>query len=88
MLVVDETPAEKAIKTEPGAGSRDPASQAMPAPTLPPLKPSEYIWPDGLTNPLKNVRKRRFRKRVSKVVCKSCGVYFWSLRTDMIDTGR
>ncbi|KAF9276616.1 hypothetical protein BGZ88_001621 [Linnemannia elongata] len=67
MLVVDETPAEKAIKTEPGAGSRDPASQAMPAPTLPPLKPSEYIWPDGLTNPLKNVRKRRFRKRVSKV---------------------
>ncbi|KAK3813572.1 MAG: TAFII55 protein conserved region-domain-containing protein [Linnemannia elongata] len=67
MLIVDEVPAEKVIKTEPGAGSRDPASEVMPAPTLPPLKPSEYIWPDGLTNPLKNVRKRRFRKRVSKV---------------------
>ncbi|KAG0278056.1 hypothetical protein BGZ95_004818 [Linnemannia exigua] len=67
MLVVDETPAEKIIKTEPETGARDEASQAMPAPTLPPLKPSEYIWPDGLTNPLKNVRKRRFRKRVSKV---------------------
>ncbi|KAF9092826.1 hypothetical protein BGX29_010264 [Mortierella sp. GBA35] len=59
MLVVDETPEEKEIKME-SAGQ-------MPAPTLPPLKPSEYIWPDGLTNPLKNVRKRRFRKRVSKV---------------------
>ncbi|KAF9931250.1 hypothetical protein FBU30_010575 [Linnemannia zychae] len=65
MLVVDETPIEKPIKTEPG--TRDGASEAMPAPALPPLKPSEYIWPDGLTNPLKNVRKRRFRKRVSKV---------------------
>ncbi|KAG0264611.1 hypothetical protein BG011_006457 [Mortierella polycephala] len=63
MLLVDPTPVEKPpveVKTEPDAN-------AMPAPTLPPLKPSEYIWPDGLTNPLKNVRKRRFRKRVSKV---------------------
>ncbi|KAF9120945.1 hypothetical protein BGW39_010973 [Mortierella sp. 14UC] len=67
MLLVDGTPVEKVIKTEPETGVRDEASQAMPAPTLPPLKPSEYIWPDGLTNPLKNVRKRRFRKRVSKV---------------------
>ncbi|KAG0230902.1 hypothetical protein BGW42_000624 [Actinomortierella wolfii] len=27
---------------------------------------NDYSWPDGLTNPLKNVRKRRFRKRLSK----------------------
>ncbi|KAJ3050423.1 hypothetical protein HK097_008619 [Rhizophlyctis rosea] len=26
----------------------------------------EFIWPDGLTAPLRNVRKRRFRKRLSK----------------------
>ncbi|KAI1297321.1 hypothetical protein EDD11_007209, partial [Mortierella claussenii] len=44
------------------------AKEGMPAPSTPsPLKLSEYIWPDGLTNPMKNVRKRRFRKRVSKV---------------------
>ncbi|ORX92731.1 hypothetical protein K493DRAFT_316421 [Basidiobolus meristosporus CBS 931.73] len=28
--------------------------------------PDDYIWADGLTRPLKNCRKRRFRKRVSK----------------------
>ncbi|KAJ3044101.1 hypothetical protein HDV00_003205 [Rhizophlyctis rosea] len=40
---------------------------ADPAP-LPPqsANPDEFIWPDGLTPPLKNVRKRRFRKRMSK----------------------
>ncbi|KAI8807595.1 TAFII55 protein conserved region-domain-containing protein [Cladochytrium replicatum] len=26
----------------------------------------EYTWPDGITPPLKNCRKRRFRKRISK----------------------
>ncbi|KAG0357053.1 hypothetical protein BGZ54_000493, partial [Gamsiella multidivaricata] len=79
MLVVDPTPVEKptVIKTEPstatgpssgGANSQvDATTTSMPAPTLPPLKHSDYVWPDGLTNPLKNVRKRRFRKRVSKV---------------------
>lgn len=30
--------------------------------------PEQYQWPHGLSAPLKNVRKRRFRKRVSKVV--------------------
>ena len=28
----------------------------------------EFEWPDGLTPPLKNVRKRRFRKRISAKV--------------------
>ncbi|KAF9920122.1 hypothetical protein BGZ65_011532, partial [Modicella reniformis] len=50
--------------TSQGSGT---TNNTTSAPTLPPLKPSDYIWPDGLTNPLKNVRKRRFRKRVSKV---------------------
>ncbi|KAI9205152.1 TAFII55 protein conserved region-domain-containing protein [Polychytrium aggregatum] len=31
-----------------------------------PLNHDDYIWPDGLTPPLKNCRKRRFRKRISK----------------------
>ncbi|KAF9967863.1 hypothetical protein BGZ70_007919 [Mortierella alpina] len=67
MLLVDPVPAENNthVKSEPMANGD--SRNSMPAPTLPPLKPSEYIWPDGLTNPLKNVRKRRFRKRVSKV---------------------
>ena len=30
----------------------------------------EFEWPDGLTPPLKNVRKRRFRKRISAKVKK------------------
>ena len=30
----------------------------------------EFEWPDGLTPPLKNVRKRRFRKRMSAKVKK------------------
>ncbi|KAF8928718.1 hypothetical protein BGZ58_009430 [Dissophora ornata] len=67
MLIVDPTPMEKVpeVKTEP---STPQVNGSMPAPrSLPPLKPSDYVWPDGLTNPLKNVRKRRFRKRVSKV---------------------
>ncbi|ORY99623.1 TAFII55 protein conserved region-domain-containing protein [Lobosporangium transversale] len=77
---IEKTPQ---IKAEPGVDSSATATAAagtgaagattgtngsMPAPSsLPPLKLSDYIWPDGLTNPLKNVRKRRFRKRVSKV---------------------
>ncbi|KAF9289159.1 hypothetical protein BGZ68_009942 [Mortierella alpina] len=67
LLLVDPVPVESNahVKSEPTTNG-DPRN-SMPAPTLPPLKPSEYIWPDGLTNPLKNVRKRRFRKRVSKV---------------------
>ncbi|KAG0225505.1 TAFII55 protein conserved region-domain-containing protein [Mortierella sp. GBAus27b] len=65
MLIVDATPLEKSIKTEPG-GDTSNSHHSGPYP-LPPLKPSEYVWPDGLTNPMKNVRKRRFRKRVSKV---------------------
>ncbi|KAG0197298.1 hypothetical protein BGX28_009189 [Mortierella sp. GBA30] len=67
MLIVDSMPVEKTteVKLEPTANGD--SKKTMPAPTLPPLKPSEYIWPDGLTNPLKNARKRRFRKRVSKV---------------------
>ncbi|CAO3570924.1 unnamed protein product [Mortierella alpina] len=67
MLLVDPVPVESNthVKSEPAANGD--SRNSMPAPTLPPLKPSEYIWPDGLTNPLKNVRKRRFRKRVSKV---------------------
>ncbi|KAF8932985.1 hypothetical protein BGZ58_006650 [Dissophora ornata] len=67
MLIVDLTPVEKVpeVKTEPSTLQ---VNGSMPAPkSLPPLKPSDYVWPDGLTNPLKNVRKRRFRKRVSKV---------------------
>ncbi|KAI9297113.1 hypothetical protein K502DRAFT_340452 [Neoconidiobolus thromboides FSU 785] len=38
-------------------------------PTLKPSRPNKkdpYIWSDGITPPLKNVRKRRFRKRVSR----------------------
>ncbi|KND01768.1 uncharacterized protein SPPG_03559 [Spizellomyces punctatus DAOM BR117] len=43
-----------------------------PAQTTPPQEPQqplhhdEYTWPHGLTPPLWNVRKRRFRKRISK----------------------
>ncbi|KAG0288534.1 hypothetical protein BGZ98_004227 [Dissophora globulifera] len=69
MLIVDPTPVEKTaeVKTEPSS-TLHPNGSSMPAPSqLPPLKPSDYVWPDGLSNPLKNVRKRRFRKRVSKV---------------------
>ena len=28
----------------------------------------EFIWPHGITPPLKHVRKRRFRKRISRRV--------------------
>ena len=28
----------------------------------------QFEWPDGLTPPLKNVRKTRFRKRISNKV--------------------
>ena len=28
----------------------------------------EFIWPHGITPPLKHVRKRRFRKRVNRRV--------------------
>jgi len=30
------------------------------------LKVDDYIWPHGLTPPLRHVRKRRFRKRLSR----------------------
>ncbi|KAF9959811.1 hypothetical protein BGZ72_008729 [Mortierella alpina] len=67
MLLVDPVPVESNAHVKPEPTTNGDPRNSMPAPTLPPLKPSEYIWPDGLTNPLKNVRKRRFRKRVSKV---------------------
>ncbi|SRR6266498_4666506 len=40
----------------------------------------EFEWSDGLTPPLKNVRKRRFRKRISAKVKKVFGYIrkpFW-----------
>jgi transcription initiation factor TFIID subunit 7 len=30
------------------------------------LKIDDYIWPHGITPPLRHVRKRRFRKRLSR----------------------
>ncbi|KAF9585327.1 hypothetical protein BGW38_002892 [Lunasporangiospora selenospora] len=78
MLIVDETPMDDVeVKTEKQDGTASTSqllqppqlqpSQSSASSTLPPLKMSDYSWPDGLTNPLRNVRKRRFRKRVSKV---------------------
>lgn len=32
----------------------------------------KYLWPHGYTPPLKNVRKRRFRKTLRKKVCILC----------------
>ncbi|KAF9570018.1 hypothetical protein EC968_002332 [Mortierella alpina] len=54
LLLVDPVPVESIanVKSEPATNGD--SRNSMPAPTLPPLKPSEYIWPDGLTNPLKN----------------------------------
>lgn len=34
--------------------------------TSTPLRVDDYIWPHGLTPPLLHVRKRRFRKRLSR----------------------
>lgn len=34
--------------------------------TATPLKIDDYIWPHGITPPLRHVRKRRFRKRLSR----------------------
>ncbi|WVR08504.1 hypothetical protein IAU60_005559 [Kwoniella sp. DSM 27419] len=34
--------------------------------TSSPLKIDEYIWPHGITPPMRHVRKRRFRKRLSR----------------------
>ena len=34
--------------------------------TAAPLKVDDYIWPHGITPPLRHVRKRRFRKRISR----------------------
>ncbi|KAF9293591.1 hypothetical protein BGZ74_011632 [Mortierella antarctica] len=56
MLIIDGTP-------EPQPPRADGSFSGLP---LPPMKPSEYTWPDGLSMALKNVRRRRFRKRVSK----------------------
>jgi transcription initiation factor TFIID subunit 7 len=36
------------------------------------LNVEEYIYPHGITPPLKHVRKRRYRKRVSRRVRSSC----------------
>lgn len=62
MLIIDGTP-------EPQPPRADGNFSGLP---LPPMKPSEYTWPDGLSMALKNVRRRRFRKRVSKAVSKFC----------------
>ncbi|GJJ70515.1 transcription initiation factor TFIID subunit 7 [Entomortierella parvispora] len=67
MLIVDPNLEDGMIKTESQSNLTVASAQTGPSSTLPPLKQSEYVWPDGLTNPLKNVRKRRFRKRISKV---------------------
>ncbi|ORY29634.1 TAFII55 protein conserved region-domain-containing protein [Naematelia encephala] len=34
--------------------------------TQAPLKVDDYVWPHGITPPLRHVRKRRFRKRMSR----------------------
>ena len=34
--------------------------------TREPLNVDDYIWPHGITPPLRHVRKRRFRKRISR----------------------
>lgn len=34
--------------------------------TRDPLRIDDYIWPHGITPPLRHVRKRRFRKRLSR----------------------
>jgi transcription initiation factor TFIID subunit 7 len=31
------------------------------------LTVEDYIWPHGITPPLRHVRKRRFRKRISRL---------------------
>ncbi|KAG0037450.1 hypothetical protein BGZ82_002500 [Podila clonocystis] len=59
MLIVDGTPE----RPPPENSNPDGNFSGLP---LPPMKPSEYTWPDGLSMALKNVRRRRFRKRVSK----------------------
>ena len=50
---------------DPGASTQDVLGRMKKS------RENDYTFPDGLTNPLKNVRKRRFRKRVSKKVRKS-----------------
>ncbi|KAF9202361.1 hypothetical protein CPC16_003040 [Podila verticillata] len=62
MLIVDSTP-EPAPPGASNSANSDGNWSSLP---LPPMKPSEYTWPDGLSMALKNVRRRRFRKRVSK----------------------
>lgn len=66
MLIVDSTP-EPAPPEARSSANPDGNWSSLP---LPPMKPSEYTWPDGLSMALKNVRRRRFRKRVSKAVSK------------------
>jgi TATA-binding protein-associated factor Taf7 len=36
------------------------------------LHPEELAWPDGLTPPLKNVRKERWRKKIDLGVSNFC----------------
>ncbi|KAG0317260.1 hypothetical protein BG000_004593, partial [Podila horticola] len=62
MLIVDGTH-ERPLPESSSNNNPDGNFLGLP---LPPMKPSEYTWPDGLSMALKNVRRRRFRKRVSK----------------------
>ncbi|KAJ3273094.1 hypothetical protein HK104_004336 [Borealophlyctis nickersoniae] len=63
MLVVEDGPLPpQPPPPAPGAEG----TESKPPPPPPPLNHDEFIWPDGLTAPMRNVRKRRFRKRISK----------------------
>jgi transcription initiation factor TFIID subunit 7 len=42
---------------------RIPDESAVPPPTG---NADEYIWPHGITPPMRHVRKRRFRQRLSR----------------------
>jgi len=79
MLIVDPNLEDNMIKSENPSNLTVASAQTGSSTTLPPLKQSEYVWPDGLTNPLKNVRKRRFRKRISKVVRPRWTIFFLGL---------
>ncbi|KAI8920568.1 TAFII55 protein conserved region-domain-containing protein [Entophlyctis helioformis] len=57
MIVVEPTPLPAGTTTTTGAGAAGVGTGKSA---------KEVQWPDGLTPPLKNVRTRRFRKRISK----------------------
>jgi transcription initiation factor TFIID subunit 7 len=44
------------------------AQLANPDGNMGKLNIDDYIWPHGITPPLRHVRKRRFRKRISRRV--------------------